>query len=58
MLCQESYSKLYQEYIKGIHQWNPAVLWITGFELRVVEQKSKVNKEIKYLIKIIGIVAV
>lgn len=41
--CRESFSKLYQEYVTGIGHKNAAVLWITGYELRVVENVTKVS---------------
>lgn len=45
-ICRESFAKLYQEYTTGIRHSNSALLWITGYELRVVENKTKVNYEI------------
>lgn len=43
--CRDSFAKLYQEYETGVCQANSSVLWITGYELRVVEKKSKVEKQ-------------
>ncbi|XP_060864867.1 protein numb-like [Metopolophium dirhodum] len=40
-ICRESFAKLYQEYKTGISHPNSAILWITGYELRIVEKKSK-----------------
>ncbi|VVC45489.1 PTB/PI domain,PH domain-like [Cinara cedri] len=40
-ICCESFAKLYREFETGICHANPSVLWITGYELRVVEKKSK-----------------
>ncbi|XP_060842429.1 protein numb homolog [Rhopalosiphum padi] len=40
-VCRESFAKLYQEYKSGICDTNPAILWITGYELRIVDKRSK-----------------
>ncbi|XP_015374396.1 PREDICTED: protein numb-like [Diuraphis noxia] len=42
-ICRESFAKLYQEYKTGISHPNSAVLWITGYELRIVDKRSKVT---------------
>ncbi|XP_025192403.1 numb-like protein [Melanaphis sacchari] len=39
--CCESFAKLYQEYKTGICHPSPAILWITGYELRIVDKRSK-----------------
>jgi len=41
-ICRESFAKLYQEYKTEVSYPNSAILWITGYELRIVEKKSKV----------------
>lgn len=41
--CRESFVKLCQEYNAGILQSIPSILWITGYELRIVD-KSKVSQ--------------
>lgn len=41
-VCCESIAKLYQEYKTGICHQSPAILWITGYELRIVDKTSKV----------------
>jgi len=41
-ICRESFANLYQEYKTGISHPSSAILWITGYELRIVEKKSKV----------------
>jgi len=41
-ICRQSFAKLYHEYKTGISHPNSAVLWITGYELRIVDKKSKV----------------
>ncbi|CAH1712160.1 protein numb homolog [Aphis gossypii] len=40
-VCCESIAKLYQEYKTGICHQSPAILWITGYELRIVDKTSK-----------------
>lgn len=54
--CQTSFAKLYQEYYTtGICCSDVARLWITGYEIRIVDKNSKVNNEVKYLIPTIPI---
>lgn len=43
-VCRESFAKLYQEYKSGICDTNPAILWITGYELRIVDKRSIIKK--------------
>lgn len=45
--CRDSFAKLYWEYKTGICHATASVLWITEYELRVVEKKSKVEKNDK-----------
>ncbi|XP_022160207.1 protein numb-like isoform X2 [Myzus persicae] len=40
-ICRESFAKLYQEYKIGISHPSSAILWITGYELRIVDKISK-----------------
>lgn len=40
---RESFAQLYEDYTTGIRSFNPAVLWITGYELRIVDKTSKVS---------------
>ncbi|XP_025411356.1 numb-like protein [Sipha flava] len=40
-ICHASFVKLYQKYMTDVCFSNPALLWITGYELRIVEKKSK-----------------
>ncbi|XP_050442277.1 protein numb homolog [Adelges cooleyi] len=39
--CRDSFEKLHEEYTRGELHPPSAVLWITGYELRVVEKESK-----------------
>jgi len=41
--CRESFIKLYENYSTEICSFDPAVFWITGYELRIVDKKSKVS---------------
>lgn len=42
-ICRKSFIKLYDDYTKGIASFDAAVLWITGYELRIVDRNSKVS---------------
>lgn len=49
-LCFNSITKIYEDYKTGVRQSIPVTMWITEFELRIVEKRSKVYI---YILKII-----